>query len=217
MEWVMRRIRALVAGAAIGLPIGYLQGGAVINVLHLLQESPLGGLAGEASTLLQTAIASYGIWAYIGASVLRGLLLFVILPEEVITPLYVLETARTPLDVAVIAVIGAATVTAANLVIYLLSRLAGRWIDIPAGSGAWRFVEWLVVEHGRISMYLLRLIPWVGAWAAVPAGLARLNVRTFLIYSFLGFLTYDAILGYAAFYGIKSGNAAVPLLPAVLG
>ncbi len=213
MDGMLRRIRAFTAGAAVGLLIGYLQGSAIINVVRILGDSPVAGAAGQAAAMVEAALVSYGIWAYIGASALRGLLLLFFAPAESITPLYVLTAAETPFDVAVIAVVGAATITAFNLVIYGLSRLAGERFVSKEDSAVWRFAEWLVGVHSGLSMYLLRLVPGIGAWAAVPAGIARIRVRTFLIYSFLGFLTYEAFLGFAAYYGLDLWPMMAALLP----
>ncbi|MDY6769631.1 MAG: VTT domain-containing protein [Candidatus Nanohaloarchaea archaeon] len=217
MSSLRARVAPLLAGIAAGLPVGYLQGTAVLDVAAILQETPLSGVAGQAYGVLEAAIATYGIWAYIGASALKGLLLFLLVPAESVTPLYIIETAASPLDVAVTVVIGAAAITAANFLVFLLAWVAGDRLFTERDSVTWRAVDWLIVEHGRLSMYLLRLIPWIGAWAAIPAGLARLNPRTFLVYSFLGFLTYETALGIIAYYGLQSGTAALSAVLPVLG
>lgn len=216
MASLTRRLKLFTLGALAGILVGYLQGSALIDVLGLIMVSPLGDLAGQAFSLLETAIATYGIWAYIAASALKGLLLFVIVPAESVTPLYVLQTAETPLHVAGIAVVGAAVITSTNFVVYLISRLAGERLVPDKESRIWDFVEWIVVEHGRASMYLLRITPWIGAWAAIPAGVAKLNIRTFFIYSFLGFLTYEGILGFAAYYGLKAGTESIPFITTLM-
>ncbi|MFB6265568.1 MAG: DedA family protein [Candidatus Nanohaloarchaea archaeon] len=212
---LLRKFQALLIGIAIGTPLGYLQGSAVINFFRIVEGSAVGGMAGQAYSLLDSTIAAYGIWAYIGASALKGLLLFFLFPAESVTPIYVLQTASSPLEVAGIVLVGALTITLANFVVYLVSRLAGERFVSNRGSRKWRLVEWLVVDHGRFSMYFLRIVPWIGGWAAIPAGIARLNVRTFLVYSFLGFLTYEGLLGFAAYYGLKAGTpiSSLPLIP----
>ncbi|MCJ7478811.1 MAG: hypothetical protein MUP63_01375 [Candidatus Nanohaloarchaeota archaeon QJJ-7] len=212
---ILQKVQALMIGLSVGSPLGYLQGRAVIDLFQMLENSPVSGIAGTAYSALETAIATYGIWAYIGASSIKGLLLFLIVPAETVTPLYVLEVADSPLDVLIIAIIGAATITAFNFVIYLISRLAGERLISDRNSKKWRFLDWIVVEHGRLSMYFLRIVPWIGGWAAVPAGIARLNIRTFAIYSFLGFLTYESFLGFVAYYGLKAGSSPglMALLP----
>ncbi|MDY6774321.1 MAG: VTT domain-containing protein [Candidatus Nanohaloarchaea archaeon] len=207
---LLRRVQALLIGLVSGSVIGYLQGSALIDIFRILQKSPVGGFAADFYSLLQAAMVSYGIWAYIGASFLKGLLLLFVIPAESVTPLYVLHAADSGWEVAYIAAVGAAAITLANFVIYLLSRAAGERFISERGSRKWRFVEWVILENGKFSMFSLRLVPWIGGWAAIPAGVVRLNVRTFLVYSFLGFLTYEGVLGFAAYYGLKVGTE-VPL------
>lgn len=173
-----------------------------------MAEGVLGGLLGAGSTVITDFLVQYGIWAFIGASALKGVLLYVLGPAEAVTPAFVLYAATSPVDVAIIAAIAAATITAANFVIYLIARLVGYRIVVSRGwdrSRKWRFVQWSIGEHGRISMVVLRMLPVVGPLAAIPAGIVHLRVRTFLIFSFLGFLAYESLWGFAAWYLIKQG------------
>lgn len=173
-----------------------------------MAEGVLGGILGAGSAVITEFLVTYGVWAFIGASALKGLILYFIGPAEAVTPAFVLYAANSPLDVGVIAAVAAATITAANFVIYVLARIIGHRVVMSRGwdrSRKWRFMEWLIVEHGRTSMFLLRITPVIGAWAAIPAGIARLNIRTFLVWSFLGFLVYEAFWGFAAWYLIKQG------------
>lgn len=174
-----------------------------------MAEGVLGGLLGAGSAVIMDFLVKYGVWAFIGASAMKGLILYFLGPAEAVTPAFVLYNApNSPLDVAVIAVVAAATITLANFVIYLIARVIGFRIVISRGwdqSRKWRFLEWIIREHGRISMVLLRITPVIGTWAAIPAGIVRLRIRIFLIYSFIGFFLYEALWGFAAWYLIEQG------------
>lgn len=157
---------------------------------------------------IQAFLAAYGLFAFIGMSMLKGLLLFVVIPAEAVTPTYVLLVADSPIDVIGIALVAAAAILAGNTVIYLLSRRLGETFVLYKkfrGTKQWRVMKWVFDRHGRASMFTLRLVPMIGGWATIPAGIVRFTFRDFLIFSFLGFFLYELTLGFAAYYGIKMG------------
>lgn len=50
-------------------------------------------------------------------------------------------------------------------------------------------------RHGAISTFVGRLIPAIRQLISIPAGLSRMNIGTFSIFTFLGALVWNAILG----------------------
>lgn len=161
-------------------------------------------------------LTEYQLWAFVGASFLKGILLFYIIPPEAVTPAYVLLTAGSLLDVAVIVVIAAGAMLAGNLFVYTVSRLLGNRLFPPPvrPSRLRRVLEWGLKRHGRVTVFLWRLIPFVGGgWIAIPAGLVRMNLRDFLLYSFLGILLYEAMWGFGAWFIIHQGMAPEVTVP----
>lgn len=165
------------------------------------------GMAGLAA--LSGFFTQYGVFALIGASILKGLLIFYIIPAEAVTPAYVLLFADTPWDVVGISFIAATAILAGNSVIYLFARRLGESFVLYKkfrNRKQWQWVDWMFRRHGRVSMFLLRLVPFIGGWATIPAALVRFRVRDFLLFSFLGFWAYEALLGFAAYYGVRMGT-----------
>lgn len=70
--------------------------------------------------------------------------------------------------------------------------MADRWFD----------------KHGDIIIFIARLLPAVRTFIAFPAGVARMNMPKFIIYTFVGSLIWCWILAYA---GMKFGEHWVDL------
>lgn len=66
-------------------------------------------------------------------------------------------------------------------------NMADRWFD----------------KHGDIIIFIARLLPAVRTFIAFPAGVARMNMPKFIVYTFIGSLIWCWLLAYA---GMKFGQ-----------
>lgn len=55
-------------------------------------------------------------------------------------------------------------------------------------------------RHGAISTFVGRLIPAIRQLISIPAGIARMNVVQFAIFTFLGALVWNSVLGALGFW-----------------
>ncbi len=131
---------------------------------------------------------------------------FIPFPSEVIVP-PAAYLACTKGDVDIFAVVGIATAGAivGALINYYLSLWIGRPIVYRFANSRLghaclideakvRHAEHYFDEHGAISTFIGRLIPAVRQLISIPAGLARMNVGKFVIFTGLGALTWNIVL-----------------------
>ncbi len=131
---------------------------------------------------------------------------FIPFPSEVIVP-PAAYLAATSHEVNIIAVVLLATLGAiiGALINYYLSAWIGRpivykfadsklghacLIDRAKVDNAERYFD----RHGAISTFVGRLIPAVRQLISIPAGLARMNVGKFVIFTGLGAMTWNIVL-----------------------
>lgn len=132
---------------------------------------------------------------------------FIPFPSEVIVP-PAAYLACTKGDVNIIAVVGLATVGAiiGALINYYLSVWIGRPIVYRFANSRIghaclideakvRHAEEYFDRHGAASTFIGRLIPAVRQLISIPAGLARMNVSKFVLFTGLGALTWNVVLG----------------------
>lgn len=132
---------------------------------------------------------------------------FIPFPSEVIVP-PAAYLACTSHEVNVYAVVGLATVGAVigALINYGLSVWIGRPIVYRFANSRLghaclidekkvRHAEEYFDRHGAVSTFVGRLIPAVRQLISIPAGLSRMNIVKFIVYTGLGALTWNIVLG----------------------
>jgi membrane protein DedA with SNARE-associated domain len=127
------------------------------------------------------------------------------LPSEVIMPFsgYLVSVGRFKL--AWVAVAGALGCNLGSLVAYYVGSLGGR----PLVEKYGRYVlltrhdlalaDRFFARYGDWAVFIARLLPVVRTFIALPAGIARMNVARFHLYTFLGSLPWCWVLAYAGF------------------
>jgi membrane protein DedA with SNARE-associated domain len=131
------------------------------------------------------------------------------LPSEVIMPFsgYLVSVGRFKLTW--VAVAGALGCNLGSLVAYYVGSLGGR----PLVEKYGRYVlltrhdlamaDRFFARYGDWAVFIARLLPVIRTFIALPAGIARMNVPRFHIYTFLGSLPWCWVLAYA---GLKLGE-----------
>ncbi|MGE5325540.1 MAG: DedA family protein [Deltaproteobacteria bacterium] len=136
------------------------------------------------------------------------------LPSEVIMPFsgYLVSTGR--FNIWAVAVAGALGCNVGSLVAYYVGAWGGR----PLVERYGRYV--LLTRHdlqmadrfferwGEWAVFIARLLPVVRTFIALPAGISKMNVWRFHLYTFLGSLPWCLALAYA---GLRLGPRYVEL------
>jgi membrane protein DedA with SNARE-associated domain len=171
-----------------------------------MKEDLLGYLA-SAEAILQAMMLEHGLSILLVAQFVSGMGLLLVVPDGLVTPTFVLLYANNIIEVIGIAMVSAAALLAGNFILYLFFRLLGeRFLSKNRReTRLWRFMAWAVKRNSKVSLLLFRLLPVGAELIAIPAGLLKVRIKTFLFYSYIGILIFELVLGLGAWYGIEGG------------
>lgn len=131
---------------------------------------------------------------------------FIPFPSEVVVPpAAYLAMQKGDLNIFMVVLVATAGALVGALINYILSLLIGRpivyafansrfghacLIDKEKVENAERYFD----KHGAISTFIGRLIPAVRQLISIPAGLARMNIWVFSLFTSLGAMVWNIIL-----------------------
>ncbi|HAL65451.1 MAG: SNARE associated Golgi protein-related protein [Bacteroidetes bacterium 38_7] len=139
---------------------------------------------------------------------------FIPFPSEIIIPpaAYIASKPGSKLNIILIVIFGTLGALIGACINYFLALWLGRPLmyklaDSKVGkilllsSAKIQKAENYFNEHGNISTFIGRLIPGIRQLISLPAGLARMNLLSFILFTALGATTWNiilALLGYIA-------------------
>jgi membrane protein DedA with SNARE-associated domain len=152
---------------------------------------------------------------------------FMPLPSEVVVPFAAYKAAQGELNVFFVVIFGTIGALSGSLINYTLAYYLGRPI-------VYRFAESRVgrlfllskekVEHaenfflknGKTSTFIGRLVPGVRHLISIPAGLAKMNLRDFMLFTFVGAGIWNIILAIIGFYLYEIRDQIFPYIGHIL-
>jgi membrane protein DedA with SNARE-associated domain len=124
------------------------------------------------------------------------------LPSEIVMPFsgYLVSTGR--FDLALVAIAGALGCNLGSSAAYAVGAHGGR--TLVERWGAWAligrrelaFADWFFGRFGGITVFIARLLPIVRTFIALPAGIARMKLVQFQLYTFAGSFLWCYALAY---------------------
>jgi membrane protein DedA with SNARE-associated domain len=138
------------------------------------------------------------------------------LPSEIIMPFsgYLVHTGR--FDLQMVAIAGAIGCLLGSYVAYYLGASGGRWFLLRYGR--WVLIapheielaDWFFAHWGKSAVFISRLLPVVRTFIAFPAGVSRMRLIPFSVYTLAGSYLWCLLLAYA---GMKLGQHWESLAP----
>lgn len=141
---------------------------------------------------------------------------FIPFPSEVVIPFAAWKAAQGELNVYGVFLAGTIGALAGALINYYLSKYLGRLIvyrfaDSRMGRALLLSKDKVVhaeeyfIKHGKSSTFIGRLVPAVRQLISIPAGLANMSIRDFIIYTTAGAGIWNIVLAVIGYYlyGIK--------------
>lgn len=132
------------------------------------------------------------------------------IPSEVIMPVAGVSAAAGALTLGGVIVAGTAGAMAGNLVWYLLARAIGidRFQPLIEKYGRWLTIAWSDAERARaafgrfggIIVCTGRMVPTIRSVVSIPAGLLRMRLGGFLVWSTIGTAVWSAGLATAGWW-----------------
>lgn len=136
---------------------------------------------------------------------------FMPLPSEVVVPFAAYKAAQGDLNVVGVVVFGTIGALCGSLINYFLSKYLGRPLVYRfADSGVGKLfllskekiehAETFFIRNGKTSTFIGRLVPGVRHLISIPAGLSKMNLRDFMLYTFMGAGIWNIILAIIGYY-----------------
>ena len=136
---------------------------------------------------------------------------FLPLPSEVVIPFAAYRAGQGELNVFIVVISGTIGALTGSLINYTLAYYLGRPIVYKfAGSRIGRMcllseekvmhAEEYFIRNGKTSTFIGRLVPGIRHLISIPAGLARMSLRDFMLFTFIGAGIWNIILAIIGYY-----------------
>jgi membrane protein DedA with SNARE-associated domain len=152
---------------------------------------------------------------------------FLPLPSEIVVPFAAYKAGQGELNVFLVIFFATVGALAGSLINYMLAYYLGRPIVYKfAGSRVGRFfllseekvahAETFFLKNGKTSTFIGRLVPGVRHLISIPAGLAKMNLKDFMLYTFIGAGIWNIILAVIGYYLYELRDQIFPYLGHIL-
>ncbi|MDP3003278.1 MAG: DedA family protein [Bacteroidales bacterium] len=152
---------------------------------------------------------------------------FLPLPSEVVIPFAAYKAGQGDLNVFLVIFSGTVGALCGSLINYTLAYYLGRPLVYKfAGSRLGKVfllskkkvmhAEDYFIRNGKTSTFIGRLVPGVRHLISIPAGLAKMNLRDFILFTFVGAGIWNIILAIVGYYLYEVREKIFPYLGYIL-
>ena len=152
---------------------------------------------------------------------------FLPLPSEIVVPFAAYKAAQGDLNVFGVILFGTVGALTGSLINYTLAYYLGRPLVYKfAESKIGRIfllskekvehAENYFIRNGNTSTFIGRLVPGIRHLISIPAGLAKMNLRNFMFYTFVGAGIWNIILAIIGYYLYEIRDRIFPYLEDIL-
>lgn len=152
---------------------------------------------------------------------------FIPFPSEAVIPFAAYKAAQGDLSIFGVVLAGTVGALAGALINYYLAKYLGRPIVYKlAGSAVGRMLllsaekvqhaEDYFLKNGKSSTFIGRLVPAVRQLISIPAGLAEMNLKPFIIYTVAGAGIWNIILAVIGYFLYEIREQIFPYLGPIL-
>jgi membrane protein DedA with SNARE-associated domain len=136
---------------------------------------------------------------------------FLPMPSEFVIPPAAWLAAKGEMNIFLIIIAGTTGALIGSLINYLLSYFLGRKIVYAFANTRLAHLcmvtpekiqkaEKYFIAHGRSSTFIGRLVPGVRHLISIPAGLAKMPLKTFMLFTFIGAGLWNIILSLLGYF-----------------
>jgi len=152
---------------------------------------------------------------------------FLPMPSEVVVPFAAYKAAQGDLNIFLVVIFGTVGALTGSLINYALAYYLGRPIVYAfAGSRIGKMfllskdkvvhAEEYFIRNGKSSTFIGRLVPGVRHLISIPAGLAKMDLRSFMLYTFIGAGLWNIILAIIGYYVYEIRDRIFPYIGHIL-
>ena len=152
---------------------------------------------------------------------------FIPFPSEIVVPFAAWKAGEGSLSMAGVLLSSTAGAMTGAVLNYYLSMWIGRPLLYRIADTKWAHAllisregleraEAYFVKYGKVSTFIGRLVPAVRQLISIPAGLSRMKLGPFLLYTFLGAGLWNVILALVGYYAYDKREHILPYLDYIM-
>jgi membrane protein DedA with SNARE-associated domain len=152
---------------------------------------------------------------------------FLPLPSEVVIPFAAFKAGQGDLNVFLVVIFGTVGALTGSLINYTLSYYLGRPIVYRFAESKLgklfllskekvEHAESFFIRNGKSSTFIGRLVPGVRHLISIPAGLAKMNLRDFVLFTVVGAGIWNIILAIVGYYLYEMREQIFPYIGHIL-